>query len=203
LLYPKFSQAYDDIGVVFLREARRDDAKWAFRQALNIDDRSPRALLNLADVLTEDRQYVDAERLLNRLLAIEPLNPEALLLLSQLEFALGRFDYVVGIARRLHANCPKHDGYIHFVSARALEHEGRKVGAIGEYLVFLRESPQDAHANIAEDQLEALRTDVGTNKVGVANQVSAKKRICSAREGRRGLRIGLALALNDGPPYCI
>ncbi len=54
LLYPSFSRAYNNLGVVFLREGRRDDAEWSFRQALRIDNRSPRVLSNLAYALFEE-----------------------------------------------------------------------------------------------------------------------------------------------------
>jgi hypothetical protein len=161
LLYPSFSSAYNNLGVVFLREGRRDDAEWALRQALRIDNRSPRALLNLANALFEDRHWAEAEPLLNRLLAIEPLNPQALLLLSRIDFALARFDSVVSAARRAHS-CHKHDGYIHFVSARALEHKGLKREALSEYLTFLEESPRGGQAGIAADRVEAIRKDANT-----------------------------------------
>jgi hypothetical protein len=60
LSYPSFSGAYNNLGVVFLHEARRADAEWAFRQALNINGRSTRALLNLANAVFGNRNYAEA-----------------------------------------------------------------------------------------------------------------------------------------------
>jgi hypothetical protein len=68
---------------------------------------------------------------------------------------LARFDSVVAVARTAHSSCQKHNGYIHFVSARALEQKNLKPEAMGEYLIFLQECPHDVHAKIAAQQIEA------------------------------------------------
>ena len=161
LLYPSFASAYNNLGVVFLHEGRRDDAEWAFRQSLNVDGRSRAALRNLAFTLFEERQYAYAGQLLNRLSAIEPMNQEASLLLAQIDFALARFDSVVAIASRTHNSFPDHNGYINFLAASALEQEGREPEAMSEYVIFLEESPHDPHAKISAERIEAIRKDGG------------------------------------------
>ncbi|HYQ38428.1 MAG TPA: type IV pilus biogenesis/stability protein PilW [Pseudomonas sp.] len=59
-LYPERSRVYENLGLTALRLGQRQQAMEHFEKALRLDRTRPRALLEMAQMAYEDRQYVPA-----------------------------------------------------------------------------------------------------------------------------------------------
>lgn len=66
-LYPKYVRALNDLGVIFLRFNRLDEAAAAFRQAVNISKRFFHSRINLGIVLNRQQKYKEAVEILGPL----------------------------------------------------------------------------------------------------------------------------------------
>jgi Tfp pilus assembly protein PilF len=64
--YPKFSVAYNELGVQYLKLGEIENAEQAFRDALEIDPESREALTNLGIALVQSKKYLEAEPLLRK-----------------------------------------------------------------------------------------------------------------------------------------
>ncbi len=156
-LYPKYAAAYNNLGVVYMNTRQAQKAQESFGKAIESDDHYARAYVNLAMALYVDRKPVEAEPLLQKARALNPLDAQALTLLAQIELQGGRAEEALGTARRVHA--VPHDQYTvaHLIAARACELLHKETDAMAEYTIFLKESPQDPYAPKARATLDALK----------------------------------------------
>lgn len=76
-LDPEFAEAYNDLGVAYVRLARFRPAEAAFERAVALDPESSLAASNLAWVLFELRKLPEAERSARRALKLWPNNARA------------------------------------------------------------------------------------------------------------------------------
>ncbi|MFJ9993884.1 type IV pilus biogenesis/stability protein PilW [Pseudomonas putida] len=59
-LYPERSRVYENLGLTALRQGRREQAHEYLDKALQLNQRQPRALLEMAELSYENRHYVPA-----------------------------------------------------------------------------------------------------------------------------------------------
>ena len=59
-LYPERSRVFENLGVTSVRLGQREDARQQLEKALHLNQRQPRALLEMAQLSFEDRHYVPA-----------------------------------------------------------------------------------------------------------------------------------------------
>ncbi|MBA1201851.1 type IV pilus biogenesis/stability protein PilW [Pseudomonas capeferrum] len=87
-LYPERSRVYENLGLTVLRLERRDEARQYLEKALQLDQRQPRALLEMAELSFEDRHYVPARDFYQRFSQLSDQDARSLLLGSRLARAL-------------------------------------------------------------------------------------------------------------------
>ena len=156
-IYPKYVDAYTDLGVVYSRLGQWDLERESLNKALNINDRFAPALLNLGMLEIREKHYPEAEVLLQRASAGDPTNVQILALLSQTQLLDKRFDAAVATSEKAHSM--PHAGFaiVHYIAARAFLHENRIQDAIAQFQVMLKEEPTGARADAVRKELTALQ----------------------------------------------
>lgn len=157
-IYPQYAAAYNNLGILAMKTGDRAAAQAAFQEAIRINDHYPRACINLARLLLGGRNYAEAEDLLDRALTTEPLDPEALTMLANVQLQTGRFDQAINTAWKVHS--VPHDGFsvVHIVAALAFEARHMPQDAAVEYATYLKESPNGPEAQRASAALAALQS---------------------------------------------
>lgn len=79
-LYPERSRVFQNMGMTALQLGQRDQAETYFTRALRLDSRQPRALLELALLAYEAKDYVPAKRYYTSFSSLSEQNARSLLL---------------------------------------------------------------------------------------------------------------------------
>lgn len=156
-IYPQYAGAYNNLGILAMRAGDHDAAIAAFQQAVHINGHYPRACINLVRLLLPDRKYAEAETLLNTALSTDPLNPEALTLLANVQLQTGRYEQATATAAKV--NSVPHEGFaiVHIVAAVAYENRHMSQEAAAEYAAYLKESPDGPAAPRARAAMAHLQ----------------------------------------------
>ena len=87
--YPQYAAAYNNLGVVYMSSGNPQLGRDAFQKAVTLDGGSAGAYLNLGRMAYSEREYAQSEVFLNKSLAVEPTNAEALTLISKHNYSWG------------------------------------------------------------------------------------------------------------------
>jgi Tfp pilus assembly protein PilF len=163
-IYPKFAAAYNDLGVVYGRLGDRLHERQSLQQAVTLNDRFAPAYLNLGKMDIADRNFAGAENFLDKAAGSDPKNPATLMLLADVELLNQHYDEAISNCHKVHAMPHGAETLVHYIAARALEHENRLAEAITELRTFLVEEPSGVRA-------DAVRAELG--KLQAANNQAA------------------------------
>lgn len=83
-LYPERSRVFENLGLTSLKIKQREQAKTYFERSLRLNSRQPRALLEMAVLSYEDKQYVPARGYYASYTALTEQNARSLLLGTRL-----------------------------------------------------------------------------------------------------------------------
>jgi len=157
-IYPKYVQAYTNLGVGYAHVADWAREREALNKALEIDDNYAPALVNLGTLEIREKHYDAAEGLLSRATASDPSNVQALTLLAQSQLLGVHYDAAIATARKAHGRA--HEGYaiVHYIAARAFQHQNRTADAIAEFKVMLEEEPTGARADAVRKELAEMES---------------------------------------------
>jgi tetratricopeptide (TPR) repeat protein len=98
-----------DWGHLFLAKYNTSDAEKTFRDALDVNDQHPGALIGMARVVMETRNYYEeARRYLDRAEEVFPASPELKLARAEIAIYDGRWDRALGFANDVLEARPKH-----------------------------------------------------------------------------------------------
>jgi tetratricopeptide (TPR) repeat protein len=163
-VYPQFDQAYNNLGVVLMQTGHFAEGKAAFQKAVASNDHFARALVNLAKIAVDEKDFNKAYQLSQTALTSEPLNPMALFVAAEASYFAGNAEESVTLTHRLHTLPHQALGLAHFLSGKALQLQGRTSQAMSEYQFFLLEEPKDPNVPVARQMLQELQarsTSVG------------------------------------------
>ncbi|MGH9555570.1 MAG: tetratricopeptide repeat protein [Terriglobales bacterium] len=155
-LYPKYAQAYSNLGYVMLLTDQVAEARQACQKAIETNDRYAMAYNNLARVAMREHRMMEAQSLLEKSLSIDPNSTQTIMLLAQAQLYGGKLDAAITNARRLHALPHQQYSAVHLVAAVAFEEKKMPQDAIAEYGIFLQESPNDPDARRVRQTLGKL-----------------------------------------------
>jgi tetratricopeptide (TPR) repeat protein len=160
-LYPKYVEAYTNLGAAYQHLGNAPQERQALQKAIDLDGHFAPALMNLGMLSIVEKKYPEAEDLLGRGSAADPANPQILMLLAQAQLLGGHFDQAVASKDKLHA-LPHHEKYakVHYIAARALEHENRAPDAAAELQTLLTEQPEGPLADAVRKELANLHTQL-------------------------------------------
>jgi Tfp pilus assembly protein PilF len=156
-IYPKYVEAYTNLGAAYQHLGDAGQERQALQKAIDLDGRFAPALMNLGMLSIVEKKYPEAEDLLGRGSASDPGNQQILMLLAQAQLLGGHFDQAIASKDKLHA-LPHHEKYakVHYIAARAYEHENRAPEAAAELQTLLNEQPEGPLADAVRRELTTL-----------------------------------------------
>ena len=166
-IYPKYVEGYSNLGAAYQHLGDAVQERQALQKAIDLDGHFAPALMNLGMLSIIEKKYPEAEDELGRGSMADPANPQILMLLAQAQLLSGHFDQAVVSKDKLHA-LPHHEKYakVHYIAARALEHENHPAEAAAELQTLLTEQPEGPLADAVRRELTTLHmlnADVPTN----------------------------------------
>ena len=157
-IFPQFSAAYNNLAVCYGQLGKPDEERTALQKAIALNDHCLSCYLNLSRLDLHEKKLPEAAALLDKALAIEPDNVEALSYSAEMYFAQGQYDLAIAAARKVHGLPHKNFPNVHFTAASAFEREDRIADAIAELQLFLQEAPQSPRADTARKALVAMQS---------------------------------------------
>lgn len=156
-VYPQYAMAYNNIGVIQIKEGRAMQARQAFETAVSVNPKLAAGYLNLARLSMNDNKYAEADQLIAKALTVEPNRVEAMALAAQTKLMMGDLDGAYAFAKKVHSQ-PDHKTYsaVHLIAAQVLQKKGEPDQAMAEYKMFLAESPDSPTAPRVRDAIAKL-----------------------------------------------
>lgn len=114
-LYQERARIFENLGMTALMMKQREEAKGYFERALRIDARQVRALLEMAEMSYEDKNYVQARSYYDSYVAVSEENARSLLLGSRLATIYEDRDKAASIGlqlKRLYPGTPEYQQYV-------------------------------------------------------------------------------------------
>jgi Tfp pilus assembly protein PilF len=155
-IYPQYANAYNNLGVVYARLGDRPREREALQKAISLNDHLASAFVNLGKMDIMERNFPDAEAQLGKAAILEPINAQTLMLLANVELMNQHFDAAIAHCQKVHSMPHDSQALVHYIAARALEHENRLADATAELRTFLQEEPSGARADAVRAELNAL-----------------------------------------------
>jgi Flp pilus assembly protein TadD len=140
-IHSSYPEAYNLLGIVFLRTGELNSARNEFQNAIRVDPKFADAYRNLARIAAAEANFAEAAKELNEALAIDPSDSETWTLLAFAQFERGQYAEALHSAERAHATDRGKSASAHFLAASVLERQGRLSEAIMQLQTYLREEP--------------------------------------------------------------
>ena len=156
-LYPQYAPAYNNLGVVYdhVNDAARE--REALEKAISVDDHFVPAYVNLAKLCLKEQNAPRAETLLESVNRLERANAETMMLLAEAQLLNKDYDAAISTAHSVHAVPHQKLAVVHYIAARALEHENRLPEALAELQLFLKEEPDGERANHVREEIAQIQ----------------------------------------------
>jgi tetratricopeptide (TPR) repeat protein len=152
---PNAALVRSNLGAVYARLGRNDDAIAQYRQALALEDNAA-IRYNLAIALQRAGRISEAMAEGERVVAAQPGNRDAILLLADCHSQMGEFEKVADLLRPLAAQHPEDKAVAHLLGTALLE-LGRTADAEAVLNPLFRENTPETHVLLAT--LHAKRKD--------------------------------------------
>jgi tetratricopeptide (TPR) repeat protein len=156
-IYPQYAAAYNNLGVVYARLGDRNHEREALQKSISLNDHFAPAFVNLARMAITDRDFPVAEAFLDKAAGMEPANSQNLVLLANVELLDRHYDQAIATCRKVHALAQESHALVHYIAARAFEHENRISDAVAEFQIFLSEEPSGERAEAVRKELAGLQ----------------------------------------------
>jgi tetratricopeptide (TPR) repeat protein len=155
--FPKYSEAFNNLGQVDVQMHNGKDAVDAFLAATQIDPTLQQANLYLGQFYYENVKYKEAERYLLRAAADQPKSAQLLTALANTQLQNGETDLALANARKV-PSLPNHKQFAicHLIVAQALSGKGQDDEIAKEYKEYLKEAPDSPLAPRVKDALAKL-----------------------------------------------
>lgn len=155
----EFGAAYNNLAVAYAKLGDPAHEREALDEALKWSDHNQAALMNRAHLALVDNDVVAAEEYLLRAEAIDPTNPQVLMVLATVQLRSKHYDDVLLSTQRMHHLPHQQYALVHYLAARAYEAKDQLPAAASELSVFLQEDPRGEWSDAARKELGLL--DVG------------------------------------------
>ena len=156
-IYPPYAPAYNNLGVAYGRLNDPAQEREALEKAISLNEHFAPAFINLAKLCLRERNSAQAETLLEGALRVEPGSAENMTLLAEAQLLNQHFEAAVTTARAVHAIPHSNLAVVHYIAARAFEHENRLQDALAELQVFLTEEPSGTRADQVREEIAKLK----------------------------------------------
>jgi Flp pilus assembly protein TadD len=159
-IYPSYAAAYNNLGAVYSRLGDAGNARTAFQEAILLDDHLAAAYVNLARVDFAEKNFGDAELLLNKESSLATPNSDELNLLAYAEMMNQHLDQAIETSRHAHqAQLPRH-AFLHLVAAHVYEQLANIKQSVGELQTYLKEEPTAVRAEEVKKAIATLQAKI-------------------------------------------
>ena len=135
-IYPRYSGALNQIGMLFYKMNRLDDASVAFLHAASLEDRAPNAYLNLGVALNRRGRYAEAVTVLTNLLEAQPSLTRIRIPLAESLVQIQQWDAAAEILQQALAEIgnlsPEMQSEVRYMLARTMYREERYKSTVRE-----------------------------------------------------------------------
>ncbi|MBU0806273.1 MAG: type IV pilus biogenesis/stability protein PilW, partial [Gammaproteobacteria bacterium] len=114
-LYPERSRVFENLGLTSQQLQQREQAKAYFERSLRLNSRQPRALMEMAQLSYEDKQFVPARSYYEGYLTLAPQSARSLLLGVRLAKIFEERDNAASLGlqlKRLYPGTPEYQQYL-------------------------------------------------------------------------------------------
>ena len=155
--FPKYAEAFNNLGQVYVQMENGKDAVNAFLTATQIDPTLQQANLYLGQFYYENVKYKEAEPYLQRAAADQPKSAQLLTALANAQLQNGESELALANARKV-PSLPNHKQFAicHLIAAQALSGKGQDDEIAKEYKEYLKEAPDSPLAPRVKDALGKL-----------------------------------------------
>lgn len=155
-IYPPYADAYNNLGVVYARLGDSAHEREVLQKAASLNDHCASAFVNLGKLDIKERNFPGAESHLQKAAALDPSNAQTLMLLANVELMNQHFDSAIAHCNKVHTLPHDSQTLVHYIAARALEHENRPADAAVQFHTFLQEEPTGPRADAVRKELSVL-----------------------------------------------
>jgi len=156
-IYPQYAPAYNNMGVAYGRLNQPAEERAALEKAISLNDHFVPAFVNLAKMSLREHNSARAETLLENALRAEPANVETMTLLAEAQLLSNHYDAAIATARTVHSLPHQNFAVVHYIAARAFEHQNRPQDAVSQLQIFLTEEPQGARADHVREEIVRIQ----------------------------------------------
>lgn len=166
--YPKFVSAHNALGLAYL-DQNDPRAKSEFETAAQLDQKFPVSFLNLGLLALSEKDFVTAQSNLEKSTRLNPRDAKGLCALAFAQNGNGEYAATIATAQRVHALEHRAMANVHYLAASAAVALNNREVVQRQLEMFLSESPTDALAPIARQNLETLQNRANLNSAAVPN----------------------------------
>jgi tetratricopeptide (TPR) repeat protein len=159
-IYPRYAAAYNNLGVAYGKLGDRAKEREALQEAVSLNDHFAPAYVNLAKMAIVDHNLFEAESLLNKATAADPEDAQTLALLAHVELLDQHYDDAIANCSRVHSMAHDSHALVHYIAARAFEHQNRPADAVAEFGTFLKEEPSGPRADAVRKEMASLQAQI-------------------------------------------
>lgn len=155
-IYPPYTSAYYNLSIAYYQLGEKDKQLEALQKAVKIDDHFAPALISLAHVDFAGHNLTQVRGLLDKAVAADPTNVDALALLVRVDFMQKQYTQTIADAQKVH-QLP-HQGYatVHYTAAAAYQQLNEIPKMIEQLKIYLEEDPTSPSAGYVRKTIADL-----------------------------------------------
>jgi tetratricopeptide repeat protein len=164
-MYPNYAAAYNNLGAAYSRMGNVGEARTALQQAITLNDHLAAAYVNLARVEFLEKDFPDAESLLDKASRLGPPDANQLKLQAYAQLMDQHLDQAIDTAHRGHTAQVRGHAFLHLVAAHAYELEKKIEDSIAELKTYLSEEPAAPRADEVKKAIATLQAQIASARV--------------------------------------
>ncbi len=155
-LYPKYAEAFNEMGLIYRRQEQNDPAEEMFRKAIATDPKWVYAYLNLANLQLTKKAFPEllqtSQQVLQLNSSLAPAHYFSAVAQAQLGDLKEAEKSLLAADRSEHNQVPQ----MHLLLGRIYEVRGATTDAAAQYKLYLKENPHASNADQVKAAIEAL-----------------------------------------------
>ena len=155
-IYPQYAEAFNEMGMIYLGQKQREEARQAFEQAIAADPKWVDSYVNLASLQLSSNQPRQLLETSNKILQLYPTLGPGHFFHSVANLSMGRLEEAEKSALRADSREHRRVPQIHLVLARIYRHRGEWTEAEKQLRTFLKERPKASNADGIKAQIKKL-----------------------------------------------
>lgn len=171
-IYPKYARAWNNLGVMLMKDGDKQGAQDAFLKSIEVDDKFPPGYQNMARIYLKAKDYPKAGDYIAKAVACDPNDVDTLSLRANHELLTGQYDKALADAQRVHGMPHPRLPDIHLVAAEALLQKNQGAEAIKQYELYLKEDPDSRYAAQVKTAMAQIQAKLPEANIKVKNDTN-------------------------------